>query len=143
MSEEAGGLLVLVDGSETGRRALDVAVERARDKDLSLTLLAIVPPRLWRARQAQFQTSGEKHDEEFARELLAQAHRTAKQRGVHANERLRSGAPADVIVEEAARGFDAIVIGERRNLVGAPGLVSIVRGRLTIGLEVVEEDASS
>lgn len=139
MEHEGRGLLVVLDGSETSRRALDLAIERARDRGLPVTLLSIVPPRLWRARRGQFQVAPEKHDEEFARTLLAEGKRACKAAGVQASSRLRSGPPAEVILEEASRGFDLVVLGERRNQVGAPTLVSIVKGRLASPLEVVAE----
>ena len=131
---------MVVDGSETGRRALDRALQRARERGTSVTLLAIVPPRLWRAKQAQFQASPDKHDEEFARGLLSEAKQICKREGVRCAGRLRAGPPADVITEEAGRGFDGVILGERRRTTGAPSLGAILRARLAISVEVVEED---
>ena len=141
MDTPPGGFLVFLDGSATSERALDVALTRAEKTGAPVTLLAIIPPRLWRAKQGQFQVSPDSHDEEFARMLIADAKARCEKRGVKAYERVRSGSPAEIIVEEAERGFELIVIGERRHLAGAPTLVSIVRDRMPVPLEIVEESA--
>ena len=140
---EAEGFLVVLDGSATSERAVDVALAYAEKAGESVTLLAIIPPRLWRAKQGQFQVPPDNHDEAFAHSLIAAAKARCAERGVKAIGRLRSGPPAHVIEEEAARGYEMVVIGERRNLVGAPSLVSIVRDKLPVPLEVVEETAQA
>jgi nucleotide-binding universal stress UspA family protein len=141
MNAPSGGFLVVLDGSATSERALDTALAEAEKSGAGVTLLAIIPPRLWRAKQGQFQVPPDNHDEEFARSLIANGKRRCAERGVKCTGRLRAGPPAHVIVEEAGHGYERVVIGERRNLVGAPSLVSIVRDRLPAPLEVVEESA--
>ncbi|MCA1833979.1 MAG: universal stress protein [Actinomycetota bacterium] len=141
MDAPPGGFLVFLDGSATSERALDVALTRAEKTGAAVTLLAIVPPTLWRAKQGQFQVSPVDHDDEFARSLIADAKAACAERGVTVFDVMRSGPPAQIIVEEAAKGYEVVVIGERRNLVGAPTLVSIVKDRLPTALEIVEESA--
>lgn len=133
------GILAVVDGSATGDRALDHAIALAIDQAAPLTLLFVIPPRLWRAKRAQFDISPVKHDEAFAHEVLAAGKQRCAAAGVHASTRVRTGAPAEVLVEEVARGFERVVVGERRSPVGAPGLVAILREPIGDRLEVVEE----
>jgi len=104
-----------------------------------VTCLAIIPPRLWRAKQGQFQMAPEKHDESFAHELLAAARARCEHARVEAHTLVRAGSPAAVLVEEAGRGYDALVLGERRAATGAPSLASIVRSRVPVPVEVVAE----
>jgi nucleotide-binding universal stress UspA family protein len=126
MTEAPPRLLLVYDGSTIADRALDVAIERARSSGASIVLLAVVPPRLWRARRGQFQVSPEKHDEEFALAQLARARDRCHAAGIHTDQRVRTGAPAHAIAEEAATGYAAIVMAERRSLTGAPPLARVV-----------------
>jgi nucleotide-binding universal stress UspA family protein len=135
MDPVSGRLLLVYDGSSIADRALEAAIERASKTEGSITLLGVVPPRLWRAKRGQFQTPPEKHDEDFAREQLHRAQIRCKEAGVKADIRVRTGPPAHVIAEEAARGYDALVMFERRSLTGAPPLARVVA--VPNGMEVV------
>ncbi|SRR5260221_8437281 len=135
----AQGVLVTLDGSATSEQALEVAIERALARVIAVTCLAIIPPRLWRAKQGQFQMAPEKHDESFAQELVAMGKERCEKQGVEARTNVRAGSPAAIIVEEAARGYELIVLGERRSLTGAPSLASIVRERIPAAVEIVRE----
>ena len=126
MDAEPSRLLLVFDGSSIADRALEAALTRARSLGASITLLAPVPPRLWRAKRGQFQVSPEKHDEEFARDQLKRAHDRIKAEGVHVEQLVRVGPPARVIAEEIAKGYAALVIPERRSLTGAPPLARVV-----------------
>jgi nucleotide-binding universal stress UspA family protein len=137
--DPSGGVLVLLDGSETSERALDLAIERALERRLPVTCLAVVPPRLWRAKQGQFQMAPETHDELFAADLVAMARDRCEKHGVDARTLVRCGALAAIIVEEAREGYALVVLGERRSLTGAPSLASIVRDRLAVPVDVVAE----
>jgi len=119
-------LLLVYDGSTISDRALDAAIARALADDATVTLLGVVPPRLWRARRGQFQIPPDKHDEAFAHEQLARAKQRCKEAGVRAETRVRTGAPAHVIAEEAARGFQVLVMPERQSLTGAPSLAKVL-----------------
>ena len=122
MPPDPGRLLLVYDGSSIGDRALVVAIERATASGATITLLGVVPPRLWRARRGQFQMSPEKHDEEFAREQLLRARERCREAGVKTETRVRVGAPAHVIAE-------------RRSLTGAPTLSRVVA--IPDGVEIV------
>jgi nucleotide-binding universal stress UspA family protein len=138
MDEPSNGVLVLLDGSETSEHALEHAIGIALERSLPVTCVAVIPPRLWRARQGQFQISPEKHDESFARELLAAGRGRCEKAGVGVRTIVRSGSPAAVLAEEAAT-YDVLVVGERRPIEGAPTLASIVSGRVATPIEVVRE----
>ena len=119
-------VLCVYDGSSVADRALDVAIDRARADDATITLLGVVAPRLWRAKRGQFQVSPEKHDEEFADRQLDRAKRRCVEAKLRAETLVRTGPPAHVIAEEAANGYRSVVLPERRSLSGAPPLSSIV-----------------
>jgi nucleotide-binding universal stress UspA family protein len=135
MGSVSGRLLLVYDGSSIADRALEAAITRAAAAAGSITLLGVVPPRLWRAKRGQFQIPPEKHDEEFAREQLHRALVRCKEAGVKADIRVRTGAPAQVIAEEAARGYEVLVMIERKSLTGAPPLARIVA--VPQGMEIV------
>jgi nucleotide-binding universal stress UspA family protein len=135
MSPDPGQLLLVYDGSSIADRALVVAIDRATASGATITLLGVVPPRLWRAKRGQFQMAPEKHDEEFARDQLSRAQERCRKAGVKTQTRVRAGAPAHVIAEEAGRGYGAVVIAERRSLTGAPTLSRLVA--IPDGVEIV------
>jgi nucleotide-binding universal stress UspA family protein len=123
------------DGSSVSDRALAVACERARERGATVTVLAVIPPRLWRARRGQMPIPADRHDEEFARAVIARAKEACRAAGVRAEGRIRSGPVGAVVSEEAARGYVALVIGARRNRAGAPSLARLVT--LPEGCELV------
>ena len=110
-------ILVGFDGSTNARRALEVALEVARD-DTRITVVAAAqaPPPPGMELPAWAEGLEERQRElEDARIQLAELGRDAEVLAV-------SGAPADVLVEEAEkRGADLIVVG-RRGLSGAERL---------------------
>jgi nucleotide-binding universal stress UspA family protein len=120
-------VLVVFDGSALAERALLYAIDRAQAMSAGITVLAVIPPRLWRAQRGQFQVEPYRHDEPFAREQLARAKGLCRDKGIRARGRVRSGAPLDVIIDEASRGYELFVIGDRRNPSGAPSLGALVR----------------
>lgn len=119
--------LLVYDGSSVGDRALQMMVARAIDATATVTVLGVVPPRLWRAKQGQFVISAEKHDEEFAHEQIRRARLAFGEAGVHTEGRVRTGPPVAVITEEAANGYELVVIATRPTPTGAPDLAMLVR----------------
>jgi nucleotide-binding universal stress UspA family protein len=138
MQPDSGRILLVCDGSSIGDRALIVAIDRATASGATITLLGVIPPRLWRAKRGQFQMSPNKHDEEFARGQLERAQQRCREAGIKTESRVRTGAPAHVIAEEAGRGYGAVVIAERRSLTGAPTLSRVVA--IPEGVEIVAVD---
>jgi len=111
-------ILVGFDGSPNARRALEEALVLAKpDTRITVVAVAQAPPAPGQALPAGAEGLEERRQElEDARRLLAELGRNAELAAV-------SGAPADVLVEEAAqRGADLIVVG-RRGLSGAERLV--------------------
>ncbi len=119
-------VLLVYDGSSVAERALGVAIERARKADAIVTVLAVIPPRLWRAKRGQFQIPPDKHDEDFARDQVHRAKDACFTAGVRSEGRVRAGPPIDVISEEAEAGYEAVVLASRPNLTGGPTLASLV-----------------
>lgn len=119
--------MVLFDGSAVAQRALLYAIDRAQAMSTGITVLAVIPPRLWRARRGQFQVQPYRHDEPFARAQLARAKDICRARGIRARGRVRNGAPIEVLIDEASKGYALVVIGERRNPSGAPSLGALLR----------------
>jgi len=128
-------VLCVYDGSSVADRALEVAIDRARSADATITLLGVVAPRLWRAKRGQFQVSPEKHDEEFADRQLERAKHRCTEASLRAETLVRIGPPAHVIAEEAARGYRTVVLPQRRSLSGAPPMSSVIA--VPNGTEVV------
>lgn len=124
-------ILVVFDGSTLSGRAAHRAADLARERASEVTVLVVTPPRLWRGKRAQFEIPLESRDEAFARSLLAAAKEMFGALGVKASGRLRSGRPAEVIADEASRGFDLVVLGDRQNPSGAKTLGEIVRDQIS------------
>lgn len=122
----ANRILILYDGSSASDRALGFALERAGEIGATITILAVVPPRLWRAKRGQFQIPPHKHDEEFARAQIARAKATCRAAGIRSEGRVRTGAPVRVVSEEAGRGYRMLVLGNRGSPTGAPSLAALV-----------------
>lgn len=120
-------LLLVYDGSTVADRALRQTIARALELGASVTVLGVVPPRLWRAKQGQFVIPAEKHDEEFAHEQIRRARRVMGEAGVHTEGRVRTGPPVAVISEEAAHGYAIVVLAARPTPTGAPDLAMLVR----------------
>ena len=136
-ADQATGVLAVYDGSDTSVRALEIAILRAGERNVPLEILVVIPPRLWRGREGQFDMPPDLHDEGFAKSLLDEATKRCADRGVQAGGMVRAGPPAKVIVEEADRGYDLLVLGERQSLTGAPTLASIVGEGLETSIEIV------
>ena len=118
--------LLVYDGSSVADRAIRRTIERAQERGATVTVLGVVPPRLWRAKQGQFVVPPEKHDEEFAHELIRRARQVFGDAGVRTEGRVRTGPPVEVISEEAAGGYDLIVLATRPTPTGSPDLASLV-----------------
>jgi nucleotide-binding universal stress UspA family protein len=111
-------ILVGFDGSTNARRALEEALEIARaDTRITVVAAAQAP-----APPGETLPAGAEGVEERQREL-EDAKSQLAELGVEAELVAVSGAPADVLVEEAERrGADLIVVG-RRGLTGAERVI--------------------
>lgn len=127
MTDDAKRVLLVYDGSSVADRALERTIQRALELQASVTVLGVVPPRLWRAKQGQFVIPPEKHDEEFAHEQIRRARHAMGEAGVHSEGRVRTGPPVEVITEEAAQGYAIVVLATRPTATGSPDLAMLVR----------------
>lgn len=132
-------VLVYVDGSDASYRALERAVELAR-QGAGITALHVFPPRLDRDEVSHFEIEPEDMDLKFAREVLARVTARFEQDGLAVGTSLAEGAAAEVIRTEAEEGsFDLILMSARREVGGAPfDLAEIVRRKCSLPVEVVE-----
>ena len=126
MTDASPRILLVYDGSSVADRALSVAVERALERHAVLTILCVLPPRMWRAKRGQFDLPPDKHDEGFAKEQVDRARGTCAQSGVRCEGRIRTGSPAAVISEEAAE-HELLIVGSRPSATGAPLLAELVK----------------
>jgi nucleotide-binding universal stress UspA family protein len=138
MTDRSLDVLVVFDGSGLGERALGHAIERARALHTGVTVLCVIPPRLWRGRRGQFQLPAvDRRDEEFARGQIARAKELARTKGIRARGKLRRGSVASVLVDEASKGYALLVMGDRINPSGARSLGSLIRENAPIDVELV------
>jgi len=127
MDDGTRKVLLVYDGSTVADRALKRTIERALAIQASVTVLGVVPPRMWRAKQGQFLIPPEKHDEEFAHDLVRHARHAIAEAGVHSEGRVITGPPVTVITAEAAQGYSIVVLATRPTPTGAPDLAMLVR----------------
>lgn len=138
MGDRVSDILVLFDGSALAERALDHAIDRARELGTGVAVLSVIPPRLWRSRRGQFQLPAvDSRDEEFARAQIARAKEIARAKGIRIRGKLRRGAVIGVLIDEASKGYALLVIGERANPSGARSLGSLIRENAPIDVELV------
>ena len=112
-------VLVPVDGSDGSRKALDCALSVCTSVGARLTALAVegkLPA--YAASLGEVEEVKREKDEYFAG-VLAEAQRTADERGVPVRTELVPGHAAEVITHYArAHGHDLIVIGHRGHFLG-------------------------
>ena len=103
--ESGATILVPVNGTETARRAADIALAIARPQHARVEALYVSP----RARDASARMSLSHRREEAALKDIADL---AERYGVPIRTAMRThGAPADAIVREAAKGAALVVMG--------------------------------
>jgi len=107
-------ILVALDGSNSSKRALDVALDMTAAFGARLEMLAVEGP-LPRAAATVGEVEDSLHEREaIARDLLLMAGAAARMRGVEAATSMRPGPPVEVIVRRADEiGADLIVVGHR------------------------------
>ena len=125
-------ILVAVDGSASGDRALEVAIEQAQASNARLTIITSVPdPSTWLVTGGTYggainhQTLVEEIEQEY-RQLLERAVDSVPQ-DVSVTKRLMHGRPGDRILQQLKAGdHDLLVMGSRgRGNVGSLMLGSV------------------
>jgi nucleotide-binding universal stress UspA family protein len=128
MNTQQETIVVGVDGSEHGERALDWAVKEARVRGARLRLVAAwhLPPTVYSG-PGYIPTVGTRESlERFASEAADAAAKGARDAGVEADSVVREGQAAEVLVEEAANA-DMLVVGSR----GHGGFAGLLLGSVS------------
>lgn len=128
MNTQQETIVVGVDGSEHGERALDWAVKEARLRGARLRLVAAwhLPPKVYSG-PGYIPTAGTRESfERFASEAVDAAATHARDAGVEAESVIREGQAAEVLVEEAANA-DLLVVGSR----GHGGFAGLLLGSVS------------
>jgi nucleotide-binding universal stress UspA family protein len=128
MNAEQETIVVGVDGSEHGERALEWAIHEASLRGASLRLVAAwhLPPTVYSG-PGYIPTAGTRESfEELASEAAEAAATRARDAGVDAVTVVREGQAAEVLVEEAATA-DMLVVGSR----GHGGFAGLLLGSVS------------
>jgi nucleotide-binding universal stress UspA family protein len=128
MNTKRETIVVGVDGSEHGERALDWAVKEANLRGARLRLVAAwhLPPTVYSG-PGYIPTMGTRESfEEFASEAANAAATRAREAGVEADPVVCEGQAAEVLVEEAANA-DMLVVGSR----GHGGFAGLLLGSVS------------
>jgi nucleotide-binding universal stress UspA family protein len=131
-------ILVYVDGSDASFRALERAMELAKNGE-QITAIQVSPPRLDRDTVSQFEYDPEDWDSMFADEVTEKVKGRLDEGGVNAEVVEREGPIAETITEFAEEGdYDLILIGGRDSTAGRLfDLSEIVRKASSTEVEVV------
>jgi nucleotide-binding universal stress UspA family protein len=131
-------ILVYVDGSDASFRALDRAIELAKNGE-QITAIHVSPPRLDRDTVSQFEYEPEDWDSMFAGEVKERVEARLKEREVNAEVVEREGPLAEMITNFAEEGdYELILIGGRDTTAGRMfDLSEIVRQASSTKVEVV------
>lgn len=93
-------MLVAVDGSESGERAVLRAGEVAHDLGASVLVLHVLPSTFERERVAQLDPASTDVEESFAQGIIDRALTLLAERGLRAEGRVIQGAPAQTILSQ-------------------------------------------
>lgn len=125
-------ILVGIDGSPRGERALEWAARRAERDGSSLTLVTVSDPRILRGAGLL-----EADVEIFARQLLSEAKDYVAQRhpSVAAQSRIVQGGVVDTLVEQA-EGHDLVVLGSHHGATVGETVGGAKALRVSVSLDV-------
>ena len=130
-------VLVYVDGSDAGLRAVDRAIVFALD-GAEVLALHVYPPRLDRGLVSHFEIEPEDLDAAFARMALKAAQERFAARGLVVSTLVLIGHRTHVICDHAlSHGFDLILIGSAGASRTGLGLADAVRRRARMPVEAV------
>ncbi len=134
-------ILVAVDGSELGWKALDTALKLAKSEGSSVSVIHVTGEQIIRApltaqtsslitseTQAPITAIPESIQKEEALkglDILEKAKTKAENEGIKAEFIVKSGDPADQIIKEAEKTYELLVVGFRGVHAKFPGIGSI------------------
>jgi nucleotide-binding universal stress UspA family protein len=128
--KDSGTIVVGVDGSEHGERALDWAIEEAKLRGARLVLLSAwhVPASVYGAPGFAPQLDGrmDKPFEDVAEEVADAAAKRAREAGAEAEPSVRQGQAAEVLID-ASGDADLLVVGSR----GHGGFAGLLLGSVS------------
>lgn len=106
-------LLVALDGSEPSKKALDVAVGLTNSFKAKLTAVSVVEPIEWTVATTDAIII-DSAQEKMQKQILKDAEKECKEKGVEIKTIASKGHPGDVIIETAKKnGCDLIIMGSR------------------------------
>jgi nucleotide-binding universal stress UspA family protein len=134
-------ILVAVDGSELGWKALETALKLAKNEGSSVSVIHVTGEQIIRA-PLTAQTSSlitsetqatitaipesiQKEETLKSLDILEKARTKAENEGIKADFIVKSGDPADQIIKEAEKTYDLLVVGFRGAHAKFPGIGSI------------------
>lgn len=135
-------ILIATDGSETAQKAVDYAIDLARQTEAEIILLTSIDPRFFVSPSipaAVSPTHLNEPVEEYLRQTaqvhLEEMEDLCRERGVTCRTVIRSGHPVEAIIKEAEESAaDLIVLGSH----GKSALRAALLGSVTFG--VVHKD---
>ncbi len=116
-------ILLPVDGSETSKRARDVAMDLAKGNGIPVTVVSVVSRRDFMPSELMGATHMSKDDmdasrEEEAMQLVHGIARTLRDEGIKVDEEVLKGDPAESIVSRVRQMKRPLVVIGRRGLTG-------------------------
>lgn len=134
-------ILVPVDGSESGERAVLRAADLATERGGSVVVLHVVPTTFERERVAQIDPASTDVEEAFAQDVVDRALTLLAERGIRAEGKILEGAPAQVILAQiGALSASVVVMGSRglQNVMPEGSVSRRVREQTDVAVEVVD-----
>lgn len=135
-------ILVPVDGSESGERAVRRAAERALEMGADVVVLHVLPTTFDRERRSsQLHASSDDVEEAFAQDAVDRALTMLAERGVRARSKIARGAPAQAIIDEVNALSPALVVmgsRGREHLLPEGSVSARVRSASGAAVEVVD-----
>jgi nucleotide-binding universal stress UspA family protein len=113
---EVSVILVPIDGSQAGERAVRRAAERAAEQDAKVFVLHVLPATFVREKQAQIDPASQDDEERFSQGIVDRALALLTEHGVEAEGSILEGVPAEVILARIAELSPSLVVMGTRGL---------------------------
>jgi nucleotide-binding universal stress UspA family protein len=130
-------ILMPTDGSETARKALNYAVDLAKQTGATITLLSVIDTRFHIAQQIPASSevplteTMQDYLRQNAQSFIEAAEKVSRAKGLKSKKVIRSGHPIEEILEEAEKSkVDLIIMGSH----GKTALEAAFLGSITFGV---------